>query len=127
MKKLFISCPMEGRTEENIKKSIEKMHQIAEIVFDQELEAIGSWIEDDVPESVKKQGVWYLGKSIELLSTADYFIGVEYEEFWKGCNIETRVAGLYGIPCTFVNVREFMPDVEEILNRYWRNRGGIRS
>lgn len=24
MKKLFISCPMKGRTEENIKKSMEK-------------------------------------------------------------------------------------------------------
>lgn len=31
MKKLFISVPMKGRTEENIRKSIEKMHKIAEI------------------------------------------------------------------------------------------------
>lgn len=30
MKKLFISCPMTGREEENIEKSIEKMHKIAE-------------------------------------------------------------------------------------------------
>lgn len=27
MKKLFISCPMKGRTEENIRKSMEKMHR----------------------------------------------------------------------------------------------------
>lgn len=40
MKKLFISCPMKGRTEENIRKSMEKMHKIAEAVFEQELEVI---------------------------------------------------------------------------------------
>lgn len=127
MKKLFISCPMKGRTEENIKKGMEKMHQIAEIVFDQELEAIDSWIEDDAPESVKNHDVWYLGKSIELLSTADYFIGVEYEQFWEGCDIETRVAQSYGIPCTLVDARKLMPDVEEVLNEYWRNMGETRS
>lgn len=40
MKKLFISCPMKGRTEENIKKSMDKMHKLAEIMFEQELEVI---------------------------------------------------------------------------------------
>ena len=37
MKKLFISCPMKGRTNENIEISIEKMHKMAEIIFDQPL------------------------------------------------------------------------------------------
>ena len=40
MKKLFISCPMKGRTEENIRKSMEKMHKIAEEIFEQELQEI---------------------------------------------------------------------------------------
>lgn len=44
MKKLFISCPMKGRTEENISKSMDQMHKIAEIIFDQELEAIPTYI-----------------------------------------------------------------------------------
>lgn len=122
MKKLFISCPTKGRTEENIKKSMEKMHRIAEIVFDQELEAIDSWIEEDVPESVKNPDVWYLAKSIELLSTAEYFIGIQYEDFWKGCCVEAHVAKLYGIPCTFVDARKLMPDVEEVVNEYWKNK-----
>ena len=51
MKKLFISCPMKGRTEENIRKSMEKMHKIAEIIFDQELEVIPTYIEDNPPEN----------------------------------------------------------------------------
>ncbi len=45
MKKLFISCPMKGRKEEDIKESIEKMHKIAEIIFNEELEVIKSYKE----------------------------------------------------------------------------------
>ena len=74
-KKLFISCPMTGRTEDNIKKSMDKMHKIAEIVFDQELEVIDSYIPGEAPEGVNR-GVWYLGRSIEMMAEADYFIGV---------------------------------------------------
>lgn len=37
MKKLFISCPMRGRTEYAIKASMEQMHRIAEAVFGEEL------------------------------------------------------------------------------------------
>ena len=44
MKKIFISCPMKGRTEENIRKSMEKMHKIAEEIFEQELEVIPSYM-----------------------------------------------------------------------------------
>ena len=70
MKKLFISCPMKGRTEENIRKSMEKMHKIAEVVFEQELEVIPSYIEDYPPKD-SHEAVWYLGESIKLLSQAD--------------------------------------------------------
>ena len=75
MKKLFISCPMKDRTEENIRKSMEKMHKIAEIIFDQELEVIPTYINDNPPEN-NHEAIWYLGKSIELLAQADFYIGV---------------------------------------------------
>lgn len=120
MKKLFISCPMNGRTEENIKKSMEKMHKIAEIVFDQKLEVIDSYVEENPPENVN-QGIWYLGKSIQLLSKADYFIGIDYNDFWKGCLTEYRIAQMYGIPMTCVQLDELMPDAVEVQNKYWSN------
>lgn len=120
MKKLFISCPMNGRTEENIKKSMEKMHKIAEIVFDQELEVIDSYIEENPPDNVN-QGIWYLGNSIQRLSEADYFIGIDYNEFWKGCLTEARIAQMHGIPMTCVQLAELMPDAVEVQNEYWRN------
>lgn len=97
MKKLFISCPMKGRTEENIRKSKEKMHKIAEVVFEQELEVIPSYIEDYPPKD-SHEAVWYLGENIKLLSQADYFIGIEYAYEYKGCAVERSFAGEYGIP-----------------------------
>lgn len=110
MKKLFISVPMRGRTEENIKKSMDKMHKIAEIVFDQELERIESYIPDRAPEDIVNSRVWYLGESIKMLAQADYFIGVGYSSF-AGCNIEANIANEYCIPRTFVNIRDLMPDL----------------
>jgi hypothetical protein len=119
MKKLFISCPMKGRTEENIRKSMEKMHKIAEVVFDEELEVIPSYIEDNPPKDATT-AVWYLGKSIQLLSEADYFIGVDYSEFWNGCMVENEVARRYGIRSAFVKVYELMPDAAEVEKEYRR-------
>lgn len=119
MKKLFISCPMKGRTEENIRKSMEQMHKIAEIIFDQELEVIPSYVEDKPPENNNK-AIWYLGKSIQLLADADYFIGVDYPDFFKGCAIENEVARSYGIPNTYVILHELMPDAKDVEINYWR-------
>ena len=113
-KKLFISCPMKGRTEENIRKSMEKMHKLAEIYFDQELEVIPSYIEHTPPET-NNQAIWYLGESIKKLSEADYFVGIGYSGgSWKGCHSEWEVAGNYGIPRLQVNYYLLMPDCAEI-------------
>ena len=108
-KKLFISCPMKGRTEEKIRNSINRMHKIAEIVFDQELEVIPSYIPNNAPDACIRP-VWYLGESIKKLSEADYF---------KGCDVEARVARNYGIQSYFVDMHMFMPDAAEIeRNQY---------
>ena len=96
-KKLFISCPMNGRTEENIKKSMDKMHKIAEIVFEQKLDVIDTYIKDEPPVGINP-GIWYLGKSIEIMSEADYFIGIDCCGVYKGCALETKIAYDYHIP-----------------------------
>lgn len=71
MKKLFISCPMNGRTKEQIQKSMTIAKKCAELKFDEEFEVIDSWIDEEPPKDVKNQRMWYIGKSIELLSQAD--------------------------------------------------------
>ena len=124
MKKLFISCPMKGRTEENIRKSMEKMHKIAEIVFDQKLEVIPTYIEDNPPKN-NNQAVWFLGKSIQMLSEADYFIGIEWCDFYKGCSGESDVAKKYEIESTYVNIHQLMPDAVAVMReeeeKRWAN------
>lgn len=119
MKKLFISCPMKGRTEENIRKSMEKMHRIAEIVFEQELEVIPSYIEDKPPQDAQT-AIWYLGKSIQMMAQADYYIGIDYSDFFHGCTVENEVANLYGVCRTFVKANELMPDLREVEREYWK-------
>ena len=96
------------------------MHRIAEIVFDQELEIIPSYIEDKPPQGTK-QAMWYLGESIKRMAQADYFIGIEYSDFFHGCTIESEIAARYGIKRTSVSVRELMPDVRDVEKNYWHN------
>ena len=114
MKKLFISCPMRGRTEENIKDSMARMHKIAELIFNQELEPIDTYIPDEAPDGVNRR-VWYLGESIKRMAEADYFIGIEYSAGFAGCDIELDVAEAYGIPYTVVRAEDMIPDVAEMV------------
>lgn len=104
--KLFISCPMRGLSDEMIKANREKMHKIAEIVFDKKLEVIPSYI---VPEEVPEGAItsmWCLGRSIQLMSEANYYIGVNdlYNRDYSGCAIENNVAYKYGLRTYFVDV-----------------------
>lgn len=110
-KKLFISCPMKGRTDENIKRSMAKMHKIAEAVFEQELDAIDTYIEEDPPEGVNA-GVQYLGKSIEMMAGADYFIGMVRSSVYNGCLIESKIAGSYDIPMFTLTDRDILTSEE---------------
>ena len=59
-KKLYISCPMKDRTEEAIRHDMDRMHKMAEIVFDQELEVIPTYVKHDPPETGNK-AIWCLG------------------------------------------------------------------
>ena len=106
MKKLFISCPMNGLTDEMIKANREKMHKIAEIVFDQKLEVIPSYIvpAGEVPEGAMTS-MWCLGRSIQMMSEADYYIGVDMHYGYSyACEIENNVARNYGLRTYLVDV-----------------------
>ena len=114
-KKLFISCPMAGRSEENIRKTREKMHRIAETVFEEELEVIPSYDNKYVAENVKNEAVWHLGRSISLMAYADYFIGVYGKNDLRGCGVENKIAREYHLRRTFVNTFDVVPDIHEQL------------
>lgn len=94
-------------------KTFDKLHRIAEAVFDKELEVIPTYFEGNPPANVN-EALWYLGESIKKLSEADYFIGIfdEAREF-RGCIIENIAAKNYGIPFYLVNLGNAAPDVIE--------------
>lgn len=112
MKKLFISCPMKNRSKENIRMTFDRLHKIAEAVFDESLEVIPTYIEDNPPKC-KNEGLRYLGKSIELLAQADYFIGICGDNAWlyNGCTVEYDAAKFYRIPVYLVPTNFSAPDV----------------
>ena len=117
-KKLFISYPMRGRSEDAIRRDMERMHKMAEIIFDQELEVIPTYIEHDPPETGNK-AIWCLGESIKKMAEADYFIGVRGAYGARGCQVEAEAACAYEIPSFFVEAHQFMPEL------YCRLRRGL--
>lgn len=116
MKKLFVSVPMKGRTEEEIKTSIQKMKKIAEIYEGEELELIDSYIEDNPPKD-SKEAVWYLGESLKKLAQADVFIGIDEAYDWNGCYIERDTAQRYGIKTYIASVRHVIDNYNALLQK----------
>ncbi|MDU3411011.1 hypothetical protein [Clostridium sp.] len=97
MKKIFISQPMRGLTDEEILKTREEIRLKAEKTIGEPVELIDSFISDYPGEINKQIPVWYLGKSIQLLSQADIaYFGGDWRNA-RGCKIEHEVAIQYGI------------------------------
>ena len=94
MKKLFISQPMRGKTNEEILAVRQKAVASAERNLGEKVEVIDSFFQD---APVDAKPLWYLGKSLELLSTADVAYFAKGWEEARGCRIENTCAIEYGI------------------------------
>lgn len=130
MKKLFISVPMKGRTEENIQRSRAFLHQYAELMVGEELEVIDSYIDVyDVPFTAHDD-IYCLGLSVSKMADADYFVGIDYcNDIWHGCNIEWSVAQSYGIPWFSVSWERIpaFADMHEVQRTHWEKMEKERS
>lgn len=93
-KRVFISQPMRGRTNEEILAEREALIENAKKRYGDNLEIIDSFFED-APHDAKP--LWFLGKSLQLLSTADIAIFAMGWDKARGCRIENRCAIEYGI------------------------------
>lgn len=95
MKKIFISQPMRDKTDEEIKaERAEIVKRVTERFG--EVEVIDSFIEENAPDNANA-GLWYLGKSLELLSTVDCAYFAEGWQNYRGCKIEHECAVRHGI------------------------------
>lgn len=93
MKKLFISQPMRDKTDEEIKAERAEIIKRVTEKFGK-VEVIDSFFES-APHDARP--LWFLGKLLELLSTADCAYFAEGWENYRGCKIEHECAVQYGI------------------------------
>lgn len=100
--KVFISQSMRGLSDEEILKAREEAIEYAKSTIktnaDDKIEIIDSFFQS-APTDAKP--LWYLGKSLELLSTADVCIFVKGWENARGCKIEYDCCIQYGIPTLY--------------------------
>ena len=93
--KVFISQPMKGLSEKEIKSNRKKAIKNIKNLYGDDAEIIDS--------HVKGEGtpLWCLAKSIELLSTADIAYFCKGWNTARGCRIEYMCADNYGIGTYF--------------------------
>ena len=98
MKKIFISQPMNGLSDLQISKD---RARVIEGLYNEgykpdEITVIDTIIEENAPDNVNS-GLWYLGKSLVLLSDADIAVFAKGRRNARGCQIEFKCAKEYGI------------------------------
>ena len=86
-----------GLTDEQILKAREEIKARVSQEVNEEIEIIDSFISDYPGEVNKQVPVWYLGKSIQLLSQADIaYFGGDWADA-RGCKLEHSIAEAYGL------------------------------
>lgn len=96
--KVFISQPMKDKTQEEIEtRRKEIIETIRNRYLNDNIEFIYSVIEEQPNANVQNIPVWYLAKSIDMLSTATLTYFDEGWENARGCRIEHRICEDYGI------------------------------
>ena len=94
--KLFISQPMRDKTNKQIEleriRAINTAKSKLNINGDDKIEVIQSFFKD-APHDAKP--LWFLGKSFELLQTADVVFFVKGWNEYRGCKMENKAAHEY--------------------------------
>lgn len=94
MKKVFISQPMRDKTDEEILAVRNEAKAEIENALNEKVEVIDSFFQN-APHDARP--LWFLGKSLQLLSTADVAYFAEGWQEYRGCRIEHTCAQEYGI------------------------------
>ena len=102
--KAFISVPMKDKSKEEIEALINYMKVKASNTFKSHngnnyiLDYTNTIVQDKPPYNTNNEAIWYLGKSIELLSQCDVLVCLkEIENKYNGCIIEKEIAKRYGL------------------------------
>ena len=106
--KVFISQPMRGLTDEEVKFIRQDIIDNLKKRFpNDEIDVIDSLIHEDPPEEVKVQGLWYLGESLQKMAEADLVLYYDEYNMYGGCQIEELASSIYG-PFMRLRTNDFM-------------------
>ena len=96
MKKVFVSMPMNGFSNEAIARNFDLAKVRLEMLIPHDVEIIKSWNMKDAEDPIE-----LLAKSISLLAEADYVYFASGWEKARGCRIEHAVAVAYDKKCLY--------------------------
>lgn len=96
--KVFISQPMKGLNEKEILETRNRAMREVEAKFSKcQIEFLSGYTVEKPDEDAKNIAVWYLGRSIKILSQADYAYFTPGWKAKRGCCIEHAICERYGI------------------------------
>lgn len=98
MKKVMISQPMRGKTNEQIREERKKLVKLIE----EEGYVVLDTVFDEAPKDID-EAIWYLSKSIEYLAQANMVFFMKGWEKARGCKIEHQIAVEYGKEIMYEN------------------------
>lgn len=100
MIKVFISCTMNGRSDEEILKTRKDINEKLKNVLKQDFEVIDSFFTDFNPNVTQiDPAMYYLGLAISKMAAADIVVFAEGWDKARGCKLEYNVARAYGKTC----------------------------
>ena len=120
-KKLFISLPMRGHSDDAIRSRRDWIYELAMNSFVEKYELIDTLWQEPCPNESNR--LWYLGKSIQALGEADLVIFATGWANAKGCIIERMICDIYGIN----KIEEKDLNASMMLDVEVRNELGLRS
>lgn len=94
MKKIFISQPFHGRTEEEIFTERQNLLYILKKNYNEEIEVIDQY------HQIKPEGagsLYYISQDILMMEKADIIVFAPYWNLSRGCRIEHMIATEYGM------------------------------
>lgn len=127
--KVFISMPMRGRTSEAINNSINELKMDIAANTPCKCEFLNTIVKEEPPQNADEK-IWYLAKSIEILSQANVLAVPKQRDQYPGCQAEALIGEKYGLHVIEYNVNDICPDLEavevlapkdNIFGRYWGN------